>query len=93
MNKRAVSRTKYSSLSVSVVAALVLLIFPQLVSATPILGSAQSFAVLGHETVTNGHSDPNPTTQTYGNLGVTPGTSVTGFYSDGKRSSLTDLSV
>ncbi|MEN6578062.1 MAG: ice-binding family protein [Phycisphaerales bacterium] len=51
--------------------------------ADPILGSAQSFAVLGHETVTNGHSDPNPTTQVYGNLGVTPGTSVTGFYPDG----------
>jgi len=47
------------------------------------LGSAQSFAVLGHETVTNGHSAPNPTTQVYGNLGVTPGTSVTGFYPDG----------
>jgi type VI secretion system secreted protein VgrG len=47
------------------------------------LGSAQSFAVLGHEKVTNGHSDPNPTTQVYGNLGVTPGTSVTGFYPDG----------
>jgi type VI secretion system secreted protein VgrG len=54
-----------------------------LVSATPILGSAQSFAVLGHETVTNGHSAPNPTTQIYGNLGVTPKTSVTGFYPDG----------
>jgi type VI secretion system secreted protein VgrG len=53
------------------------------VSATVILGSAQSFAVLGHETVTNGHSDPNPTTQIFGNLGVTPGTSVTGFYPDG----------
>lgn len=48
-----------------------------------ILGSAQDFAVLGHETVTNGHSAPNPTTQVYGNLGVTPGTSVTGFYPDG----------
>ena len=48
-----------------------------------ILGSAQSFAVLGHETVTNGHSASNPTTQVYGNLGVTPGTSVTGFYPDG----------
>ena len=47
------------------------------------LGSAQSFAVLGHETVTNGHSDPNPTTRVYGNLGVTPGTSVTGFFPDG----------
>ncbi len=51
--------------------------------AATILGSAQSFAVLGHETVTNGHSAPNPTTQIYGNLGVTPGTSVTGFYPDG----------
>lgn len=47
------------------------------------LGSAQSFAVLGHETVTNGHSAPNPTTRVYGNLGVTPGTSVTGFFPDG----------
>jgi hypothetical protein len=47
------------------------------------LGSSQSFAVLGHETVTNGHSAPNVTTQVYGNLGVTPGTSVTGFYPDG----------
>lgn len=54
-----------------------------LASAGPMLGSAQSFAVLGHETVTNGHSDPNPTTQVFGNLGVTPGTSVTGFYPDG----------
>ena len=48
-----------------------------------VLGTAQDFAVLGHETVTNAHNDPNPTTQIYGNLGVTPGTSVTGFYPDG----------
>ena len=65
------------------VAALAALLYPSLVSATPILGSAQSFAVLGNQTVTNGHSDPNPTTLIYGNLGVTPGTSVTGFYPDG----------
>jgi len=52
-------------------------------SAAPSLGSAQSFAVLGHETVTNGHNDPNPTTQIYGNLGGDAGTSVTGFYPDG----------
>jgi type VI secretion system secreted protein VgrG len=48
-----------------------------------ILGSAKSFAVVGHETVTNGHSAPNLPTRIYGNLGVTPGTSVTGFYPDG----------
>lgn len=47
------------------------------------LGSAQSFAVLGHEAVTNAHNAPNPATQIYGDLGVTPGTSVTGFYPDG----------
>lgn len=65
------------------VAALPAVLCPAVASATSILGSAQSFAVLGHETVTNGHSSPNPTTQIYGNLGVTPGTSVTGFYPDG----------
>lgn len=67
-----------------VVAALAAFLFaPAPGLAMPRLGSAASFAVLGHETVTNGHSAPNPTTQVYGNLGVTPGTSVTGFYPDG----------
>ena len=52
-------------------------------AAASLLGSAQSFAVLGHETVTNAHSAPNPSTQVYGSLGVTPGSAVTGFYPDG----------
>jgi hypothetical protein len=65
------------------VATLAGLLYPPWVSGTPMLNSAQSFAVLGHETVTNGHSAPNPTTQIYGNVGVTPGLSVTGFYPDG----------
>lgn len=83
MDELIVSNMKCKFLILFVVAALAALLYPPLVSATPMLGSAQSFAVLGHETVTNGHSAPNPTTQIYGNLGVTPGTSVTGFYPDG----------
>ena len=66
-----------------VVAASATFIRSPLRAATPMLGSAQGFAVLGHDTVTNGHSAPNPTTQVYGDLGVTPGTSVTGFFPDG----------
>jgi type VI secretion system secreted protein VgrG len=49
--------------------------------AGPILGTAQSFAVLGYAGVTNAHSDPNPQTQIYGNVGASPATlsSITGF--------------
>lgn len=71
------------SLCLSALAVCAALLLPLVAAATPFLGSAQTFAVLGHETVTNGHSDPNPTTRVYGDLGVTPGTSVTGFYPDG----------
>ena len=67
--------------SMAVVAAL--LCAPLTALGGPILGSAESFALLGHESVSNGHSAPNPTTTIFGNLGVTPGTSVTGFYPDG----------
>ena len=83
LDGRKVSKLNNKFLLLSAVAVSAALLCPPLVSATPMLGSAQTFAVLGHETVTNGHSDPNPTTQIYGNVGVTPGTAVTGFYPDG----------
>lgn len=83
LNEPAVSIIKSKVFILFATAALTAFLYPPLSSASSILGSAQSFAVLGHETVTNGHSDPNLTTQVYGNLGVTPGTSVTGFNSDG----------
>jgi hypothetical protein len=55
------------------IVAFVTFLYAPLVSADPILGSAQSFAVLGAAGVTNAHSDPNPQTRIWGNLGIDPG--------------------
>jgi hypothetical protein len=51
---------------VAVVAALLCSAAPGF--AATLLGTAQSSTILGHETVTNCHSDPNPNTQIFGNL-------------------------
>jgi len=62
------------ALSVAVVAFAVFHCGPSSAVAQDSLGSAESFAVLGGSTVTN----TNPTTVT-GDLGVSPGSAVTGF--------------
>jgi len=66
-------KVKYWSL-VAGVACVALLHGPSPASAQAVLGTAQSFAVLGGSAVTN----TGPTT-VIGNLGVSPGSAVTGF--------------
>jgi hypothetical protein len=72
---RIAPKVKCKFLILFVVAALAALLYPPLVSATPLLGpDLASFTVLGAETVTN-----VPTSTIVGNVGVWPGTALPGF--------------
>ena len=72
---RTVSKMKCMFLILFVVAPLAALLYPPLVSATPLLGSdLASFTVLGASTVTN-----VPTSTIVGNVGVSAGTALPGF--------------
>jgi type VI secretion system secreted protein VgrG len=80
MNMRNAIR-KYAARVTLVVSFAGLLCHPFPGLATPVLGTAQSFAVLGYAGVTNAHSDPNAQTQIFGNVGASPAflPSITGF--------------
>lgn len=77
LGERIVSTTKCKFSVLFVAVALAALTSPPLVSAAPILGSdLASFTVLGASAVTN-----VPTSTIVGNVGVWPGSSITGFNS------------
>ncbi len=80
LDERIVSKMKFKFLILFVVAALAALLYPPLVSATPLLGSdLASFTILGASTVTN-----IPTSTIVGNVGVWSSggaNAITGFSS------------
>jgi type VI secretion system secreted protein VgrG len=63
--------------------ALAAQVLPGEAAAAPELKSAQDFSALAFSTVTNAHVVGNPSTVVWGDVGVWPGSSITGFNPDG----------
>jgi type VI secretion system secreted protein VgrG len=75
------SRPSHPASTAIALAAVIALAAALPAQAAPELGSAQTFAVLAGTTVTDAHSAPNPPTQIFGDLGTSPGASITGLFS------------
>src|SRR5687767_929501 len=78
---RNIARSWLAGALTAIVAMGISVATPHIASAQtrPDLGAAEEFAVLAATTVTNVPVPPVPNTVVYGDLGVSPGTAVTGF--------------